>query len=229
MWKIILLMIFFITFASFSEAAEKSKVAVMDLGAYDGSYSNNLNTENIGAMASEYIIQALHENGKFTIIDREIVDEEIAAQRLKISGLIPPSVAKEIAQILKADYLIYCNINSVDSDSLTVEVVMNGGKFHSVKVCMIVRMVNVKTGDIVAVAKGEGVSKSSEIKVGKSKLGFITIGKHKIPQISVHNAAKKAAYSMVDKLVASLPFSGLIIADSIVSGFSYQESSSSLK
>lgn len=203
MWKFIFLTILFVTFTNFTNAAEKPKVAVMDLGAYDGSYSNNLNTDNVGAMASDYIIEALKENGKFSIISPEIITEEIAAQKLKISGLIPPSIAKEIAEILKVDYLIYGNINSVDSDSLTVEVVMNGGKFHSVKVCMIVRMVNVKTGDVVAVAKGEGVSKSSEIKVGKSKLGFITIGKHKIPQISVHNAAKKAAYSMVDKLVAS--------------------------
>lgn len=203
MWKIIFPAIFFVVFLNFAEAAEKPKVAVMDLGAYDGSYTNNLNTENIGAMASDYIIQALTENGKFKTISRELVTEEIAAQKLQISGLIPPSIAKEIAAILEVDYLIYGNINSVDSDSLTVEIVMNGGKFHSVKVCMIVRMMDVKTGDIVAVAKGEGVSKSSEIKAGTDKLGFITVGKHKIPQVSVHNAAKKAAYSMVDKLIVS--------------------------
>lgn len=203
MRQIICLAIIFATLTNIAAAAEKPRVAVMDLGAYDGSYSNRLNTDNIGAMASDYIIEALIENGKFTAIERETVAEEIAAQELKISGLIPPSIAKEIARILGVDYLIYGNINSVDSDSLTVEVVMNGGNFHSVKVCMIVRMMDVKTGDLVAVAKGEGVSKSSEIKAGTGKVGFITVGKHKIPQVSVHNATKKAAYSMVDKLVAS--------------------------
>lgn len=122
-------------------------------------------------------------------------------QKMKISGVIPPSIAKEIAKILNVDYLIYGDINSVDGDRLIIEVVSNGGKFHSVKVSMIVRMMNVKTGDIVTAARGEGISKSSEIKVGKGKIGFITIGKNKIPQVSVHNATKKAAFSMVDNLI----------------------------
>lgn len=204
MLKIIFTAIFFITFSNFANAAGKLTVAVMDLGAFNGAYSSDLNTENIGAMASDYIIEALSETGKFTIIDKENVAKEIDAQKMKISGVIPPSIAKEIAKILNVDYLIYGDINSVDGDSLIIEVVSNGGKFHSVKVSMIVRMMNVKTGDIVTAARGEGVSKSSEIKVGKGKIGFITIGKNKIPQISVHNATKKAAFSMVDNLIKNL-------------------------
>lgn len=201
MWKFICLTFFFVMFSNFADAADKPRVAVMDLGAFKDSYSSDLNTENIGAMAADYIIEALSETKKFTIIDRETFAKEMEDKKLKTSGIIPPSVAKEIAKILHVDYLVYGNVNSVDGDSLTVEVIMNGGNFHSVKVCMIVRVVEIETGNIIVAAKGEGVSKSSEIKVGKSKLGFITIGKNKIPQISVHNATKKAAYSMVDKLV----------------------------
>lgn len=202
MLKILRVLIFFTVISNFACAAEKPRVAVMDLGAYSGSVTSDLKTEHIGEAAAEYIIQALNNDGRFAVVDSANFAEKIAAKNLKTAGLIPPSVAREIAAICNVDYLIYGNISGVNSDSFILEVIKNGGKFHSLKVKMIVRMMKVETGDIVSMAEGVGVSKSSEIKLGKDNIGFITVGKDKIPQNSVINATKKAAYSMVKELGA---------------------------
>ena len=176
---------------------EKPRVAVMDLGARNSSEIKN----ETGAMASEYLAKALWNTGRFTIIDWENAEEEISAANLPTAGIIPPSAARKIAELLNVDYLIYGNINSVDSKDLTFEIAGNGGNFRSIKAALIIRVMNVKTGEILVVAKGEGVSKRSEIKSGAKNV-YITVGSKEVPFICVRNAIYKSADSAAEKIVA---------------------------
>ena len=204
--KILLTVILSVAFFSnFAEAADKYKVAVMDLGEFSGAYTSELSTENIGAMVSEYIVQALNKDGRFKVIERRLFEEQLKKKNLQQAGIIPAEQAAEIAKILGVDYLIYGNVNNVGGNSGIFEVVKyGGGKVHELRARLIIRMVDVKKdiSRIVAAGKGEGFSKSSEVKLGDDTK-FIKIGTAKIPQVSVHNAAKKAAYDAVAKLTES--------------------------
>ena len=60
-------------------------------------------------------------------------------------------------------------------------------------------MMNVETGDIICIAKGEGKSKNA-----KSAVVLIEVGNTKVSQDSVHNALKKAAFQSVDILINRL-------------------------
>ena len=199
----IILGIFFllaVTFTNFVEAADKPKVAVMDLGEFSGAFTSELSTDNVGAMVSVHIIKSLTDEKKFTVIDKETFEKQLAAKNLQISGLISPNKAREIAKILNVDYLIYGNVDNVDGIEKVFDVKLNGGKFNELKVRLTVRMMDVKTGKILMAVKGEGISKSTEIKGGKGTL-TIKIGTTEIPQICVHNAMQKAAQDVVDKLI----------------------------
>ena len=182
---------------------EMPKVAVMDFGKLSNA-AGGINTDNIGLAVSDYIIQALVDSGKFKVMSKDHLEEILAENNLDITGIIPPSKAKKIGEILGVRYIIYGNVNDVNSDTFTLEVIANGADVHTVKALIIARMMDVETGDIITAARGEGKSKSSKVKVGVSNVAYLTIGTAKVPQVSVHNAIKKAAYSMVDLLIKRL-------------------------
>lgn len=188
---------------AYAEMHEKPVVAVMDFGKHSDA-ANEIIIDNVGTMASDYIIEALVESKKFTVVAKDFMEETLAAEGLDTSGIIPPSRARKIGKILGVRYIIYGNVNDVNSDTLTVNVISNGADVHTVKALIIARMMDVETGDIVTAARGEGQSKSSKVQFGTSHAGYFTIGSKRVSQVSVHNAVKKAAYSMVELLVKRL-------------------------
>ena len=187
----------FCTSIALAQDSSKPKVAVVDFGQLNGAMTGKLNTDKIGAMCIDYIVEALVESGKFYLMSRELVADKLAEEKLNIIGNIPPSAIRRIGEIIGADYLIIGNVYGVGGDQSVIEIASNGAKINSVKACLIARMVEVSTGKIVAMAEGRGESKSSLVKVGKKDFGFITIGTKSIPQVSVHNSVKKAAFSLV--------------------------------
>ena len=198
------LLTIFLLMMIFSQAsAEKIKVAVMDFGQYSGAITSDINSENIGVMTSDYLIEALVESGYFEVISKELVEEKFAEENISTVGIISPSRAKKISEILGVRYLIYGNVNSLGSDSVSLEVSGSGGKFHSIKAKVIPRMMDATNGDVVGMVSGEGVSKSSEVKIS-AKFITIKIGSYKVPQVCVHNSIKKAAYNSVDAMIEQL-------------------------
>ena len=176
----------------------RPRVAVVDFGQLSGAMTGKINTDKVGAMCLDYIIEALVDSGKFYLMSRELVAEKLADEKLTDSGIISRDTIRRIGEILDVDFLIIGNVYGVGADQSIIEVVSNGAKVNSVKACLIARMVDVRTGKIVAAAEGRGESKSSLVKAGTNKFGFITIGTKNIPQVSVHNSVKKAAFSLVE-------------------------------
>ena len=191
-------------FAFAAEIPDRPTVAVMDFGKHTGATTKDIVMTNTDKTASDYIIEALVESHHYDVMSKELLEEKIAAEGLNTTGLVDPDTAKRIGEMLGVRYIIYGNLNDVSGSSTGCKIVVSGGNVHTVKAHIIARMMDVETGDIVMAAKGEGSSKSAEVKAGTEKVGYITIGSKKISQVSVHNSLKKAAYNMVDKLTERL-------------------------
>lgn len=209
MKSIVLLVVCMLLNLSGGEAAvlaayERPTVAVMDFGKHIGAASTDIVLDNTEKTSSDYIIEALVENGRYDVVDKDLLAEKLAEQSLNTTGIIDPDTARRIGEILGVRYIIYGNLNDVTGSSTGVDIYYAGANVHTVKAHIIARMMDVNTGDIVMAAKGEGSSKSSIVKAGEAKVGYITIGTAQISQISVHNSIKKAAYAMVDKLTERL-------------------------
>ncbi len=190
-----LLAVMFLTFlicAPNVEAADKPRVMFMDLGTHSFSISQQL--------ASDYLVESLVTGGNFIVTDFETLKETIHAQR-RNSEESYLSAARKIAEQFNIDYLIYGNFDRADNDNFMLETKFEKQKFQSIQAVLIVRMMNVKTGEIVAVVKGEGVSKRSELDAEDLK----TLDNNKVPMNSVHNAIRKAAFDAVDKLIKNFP------------------------
>ena len=168
-----------------------SSVAVMDLGIHERTSEPDVNLLNAEKASGEYVIQRLVATNNFNVKDRTLILNVL--QKFDMLGLIDPDTAKKIGEILGIRYIIYGNVIDVSVAVEKVGVVVNTVKAH-----IVIRIMDIETGNILMAAKGEGQSASGFI--GDSEKNFFFIGTTKVSQTAVHNALQKAAFQAVDIL-----------------------------
>ena len=181
-------------------SAENKTVAVMDLGTHPGAVPIDINILNAGRVASDYSIEFLIDDGSFDVMDKALIEDILDEENIKYEGIIDPDTAQTIGQMLGAKYLIYGNVNDVTLSDIGAKSIVGGVTVCTVKSHVILRMMDVATGDIVSMGKGEGASKSSRIKAGVPVL-TIDVGTRTVTQDSVHNAIREAAYNAAASLI----------------------------
>lgn len=174
---------------------DNASVAVMDMGVHKGTSDPDVNLLRAEGASSEYVIQRLVETKHFEVKDRTLMLD--ALQKFKMTGLIDPETAKKIGEILGVRYIVYGNVVDVVVDVDKSLVTVNTVKAH-----LVIRIMEVETGNILMAAKGEGRSASAF--VGDSEQNFIVIGTTKVSQTAVHNALQKAAFQATDTLIERL-------------------------
>ena len=190
---LIIIIVILMTFAS-GEATliEKgASVGVMDLGVHKGTSDPDVNLIRAEGASSEYVIQRLVETKNFEVKDRTLILNVL--EKFNMLGLIDPDTAKKIGEILGVRYIVYGNVVDVVVEVEKALVTVNTVKAH-----IVIRIMDIETGNILMAAKGEGQSASGFI--GDSEKNFFFIGSTKVSQTAVHNALKKAAFQAVDVL-----------------------------
>lgn len=190
---ILILASLLIIFSS-SSAAQIEKgasVGVMDLGVHKGTSDPDVNLLRAEGASSEYVIQRLVETKNFEVKDRTLILNVL--EKFNMLGLIDPDTAKKIGEILGVRYIVYGNVVDVVVEVEKALVTVNTVKAH-----IVIRIMDIETGNILMAAKGEGQSASGFI--GDSEKNFFFIGTTKVSQTAVHNALQKAAFQAVDIL-----------------------------
>ena len=190
-----------------SEAATvepDASVAVMDFGTHPGAVPIDINILNAGQAANEYVTFRLIESGKLNVIDRFMVEETIENEGLNTTGLIDPDTARRLGEILGVQYIVCGNINDVTLSDVGTKILSSGVTVCTVKAHLIMRMLNVETGEILMASKGEGKSKSSFVRVSGGPILTVEVGRTKVTQDSVHNVIEQSAFGAVDILLERL-------------------------
>lgn len=182
-------------------------IAVMDFGTRPGATPSEINIQNAEYTSSEYIILQLLKNGKLDVIDKDTAMSTLRAEGLNTTGVIDPEAALRIGKILGVRHIIYGNVSNVSTsttgvgfDSLALGL---GVDVCTVKAHLIARVMDVETGDIIMMVKGDGESKSSYTSVGSKGL-VLKIGTNSVTMDSVHNSIQKAGVQIADKISAKL-------------------------
>lgn len=179
----------------------------MDFGTRPGATPSEINIQNAEYTSSEYIILQLIKNGNLDVIDKDTAMSTIRAENLNTTGLIDPDTAKRIGKLLGVKHIIYGNVSNVSTSNNGVGVDVSafslGVDVCTVKAHLIARVMDVETGAIIMMLKGDGESKSSYTKAGVSNV-VLSIGTSKVTMDSVHNAIQKAGVQIADKLSAKL-------------------------
>lgn len=199
-WAELIFMVIGIMVYMAGTASAAPAVAVMDFGIHQNTAAEYLVVDGRNA-ADDYIMARLLEKKKFELTDRLVIEEEINKENLNITGVIDADTAKRLGELLGVPYIIYGNIIDVCEDSMGGSYQGIGLDTHTIISHINLRMMDTRTGEILAVVKGEGRSSGSYVKAKIARIDTVKIGNISASMDSVHNAVKKAAYDAVDKLL----------------------------
>jgi curli biogenesis system outer membrane secretion channel CsgG len=214
-------------FAAAAFGQDKKRIAVMDFdyaavqSSSDGIFGNNV---DVGKSIANLLVDRLVSGGAYSVIERKALDKIIAEQNFSNSDRADPSSASRIGKLLSVNAIIVGTISQFGSEDKTTNVGGAGaagitGRFgvggvskkQSKAIVQIsARLVNVDTGEILAVAQGHGESsRSSASMVGTGGNwsdaggGAIDMGSANFASTILGEATNKAVASLAGQLSQS--------------------------
>ncbi len=132
---------------------------------------------DIGKGIADILVTELVNDGTYRVIERKALDKILAEQDFSTSDRANPETAAKIGKILGVKYIIIGSVTTFGMDTKKVGVSgvawadklglgKVGTKKTKAKVVINARMIDVDTGEIVAVAKGTGESKRTGLLLG---------------------------------------------------------------
>jgi curli biogenesis system outer membrane secretion channel CsgG len=207
--------------ASGNAQTSRPTVALLDFdyGSVNHWWGGN---EDIGKGIADLIVDGLVEDGSFRVIERKKIDAILNEQNFNASDRVDPTAkAAKIGKALGVKYLIVGSITKFGTEDSKKGV--GGGGFGSkfgigsvgksegkANVAISARMIDSSTGEIMAVAKGEGQSKRSGLMLGgagggggKAGVGSIDFSNSNFKDTIIGEATEIAVKQVVDKLIAA--------------------------
>ncbi len=163
-------------------ADRKKRVAVMDFeyGTVRSSSAALFGSDvDIGKGISDLLVKKLVQDGTYSVIERRALDKILAEQNFSNSDRANPASAAKIGKLLGVDAIIVGSITQFGGENKNTKVGGGGGgwggfgvggiglKKSKAIVGLDARIVDIDTGEILAVAEGKGESQRS----GTSLLG----------------------------------------------------------
>lgn len=205
----IILALLFLTVTLNVEAAARSpmKVAVLEFGNYEGIDIDSIKIA-VRQTVYDHVVDSLTNSERFIVIEREWLDEFLNQSGLEyMPGSIDPETARRIGEALDVPYLLCGNVLGISAEERETNVLENGVVLYTVRASLVMTLIDVRTGQFVAMEDGTGKSSSSKVKTAVS-LETFTIGAKQVSQISLANALRKAADEMIGALIKHLDARG---------------------
>lgn len=177
-------------------------------------------TWDIGNGISDMLVDALLEDGSYRLIERKRLDAILAEQNFSNSERADPSAATiaKVGKALGVKYIVTGSITKFGLEKKNIGVGgsgWGGGKFGvgrvgtekgKGQVAITARMIDTTTGEIMASAKGEGVSTRSGLALGggggggAGGSGGISMGSSDYRQTVMGEATELAVLQVAEKL-----------------------------
>jgi curli biogenesis system outer membrane secretion channel CsgG len=157
-------------------ATRKLRVAVMDFdyatvqSASSAMFGTNV---DVGKGITDLVITDLVKDGTYSVIERQALDKLLTEQNFSNSNRADPSTAARLGKLAGVDYIIIGAITQFGNETQNRNVGGGGGGWHGygiggvghsnskANVAINARIINVDTGEILAVAEGSGESSRS--------------------------------------------------------------------
>ena len=221
MRRIVLAFLVVLLLSSLTLAAPKKRVALLD---FDFASIQNWWGGNwdIGKGIADILVTRLVNDGTYSVVERKALDAIIAEQNFSNSDRANPSTASQIGKVLGVDCIIVGSITQFGTEDKKVGIGGFGGRLGGfgggkvgtskgiAKVVINTRMVDVNTGEILAVAEGKGQSKRSGMMLGGMGGGGggfgggeIDMGSSNFRETILGEATDMAADDVAKQLVAA--------------------------
>jgi curli biogenesis system outer membrane secretion channel CsgG len=205
----------------------KPRVAVMDFDyatvqtATSALFGTNV---DVGKGITDLLITGLVNDGTYSIIERQALDKLMSEQNFSNSNRADPNSAAKLGKLLGVDAIIIGAITEFGNETQKKNIGGGGGNWggfgiggigHSnskANVHIDARVINVETGEILAVAEGTGESSRSSTSLlggGGNWHGFgggnVDFGSSNFQQTIIGEATKAAVDKLSANLIADAP------------------------
>jgi curli biogenesis system outer membrane secretion channel CsgG len=203
-------------------AKRRPRIAVLDFdyatvqSSTSAMFGSNV---DVGKGITDLLVTGLVKDGTYSIIERKALDKIMAEQNFSTSQRADPSSAAKLGKLLGVDAIVVGSITQFGNETKKTNVGGGGyglggfgigGVGHSksnANVGISARLVNVDTGEILAVAEGAGTSSRSSTSLLGSGGGWwnggggnVDFGSSNFQETIIGEATKKA----VDQLTAGV-------------------------
>ena len=204
--------------------ARKKRVAIMDFdyATVHAGVSQIFGQDiDIGKGVSDLLVTKLVKDGNYSVIERKALDKIMAEQNFSNSDRANPSSAAKIGKLLGVDAIIVGSITQFGNDTKNTNIGGAGGnwggyglgglgrKKSKAIVALTARMVDVDTGEILAVAEGKGESQRNSTSLlggGGNWHGFgngnVDLGSSDFENTIIGEATKAAVDQMTTEVIA---------------------------
>jgi curli biogenesis system outer membrane secretion channel CsgG len=208
-----------------AQAQNRPRVAVLDFDyatvqtTSAAIFGTNI---DVGKGITDLLITNLVKDGSFSVIERQAIDKLLAEQNFANSDRADPSTAARIGKMAGVHYIVIGAITEFGNETKKTNLGGMGGNWHGfgaggvghsnskANVAINARIVNVETGEIVAVAEGSGQSSRSSTSLlggGGNWHGFgagkADFGSSDFQQTIIGEATKAAVEKLTADLVAN--------------------------
>jgi curli biogenesis system outer membrane secretion channel CsgG len=218
----------------------RPRIAVLDFdyGTVQTASSAMFGTNvDVGKGIVDLLVTGLVKDGSDSVIERKALDKILAEQNFSNSNRADPSSAAKIGKLLGVDAIIEGSITEFGNETKKTNLGGGGGNWHGVgiggfghsnskaNVAITARIINIDTGEIMAVADGTGQSSRSSTSMlggGGNWNGFgaghADFGSSNFQQTIIGEATKAAVDQLTTNLVADAPKVGVrtIVVEGLV-------------
>jgi len=209
----------------------KPRIAVLDFdyGTVQ-TYSSAMFGTNVdvGKGIVDLLVTGLVKDGTYSVIERKALDKILAEQNFSNSDRANPSSAAKIGKLLGVDAIVEGSITEFGNETKKTNLGGGGGNWHGfgvggfghsnskANVAVTARVINIDTGEIMAVADGTGQSsRSSTSMLGNGGNwsgwggGHADFGSSDFQQTIIGEATKAAVDQLTTNLVSQAPKVGV--------------------
>ncbi len=205
-------------------APRRARIAVMDFdyatvqSSSAAMFGSNI---DVGKGITDLLISDLVKNGTFSIIERSALDKIMAEQNFNNSQRADPTSAARLGKLLGVDAIIVGAVTQFGNETKNQNVGGSGGGWHgygvggighsksNANVGLTARIVNVETGEILAIAEGSGTSSRSSTSLlggggnwGGFGNGNVDFGSSNFQETIIGEATKKAVDTLTTSVVS---------------------------
>jgi len=154
-----------------------------------------------GEGISDMLVTELVNSGRFSVVERERLDEVLQEQNLAREGVVNAATAARIGRILGVQLFVFGTVTqfSLDSKIITLPVVGELAEWRA-RCTLNARLVNVETSEIMAAVTGQGAKSQTNVKLSErwGDLSGFTFGSSRFQEHILGKATTKAVEDVAE-------------------------------
>jgi len=156
-----------------------------------------------GEGISDMLVTELVNSGRFSVVERERLDEVLQEQNLAREGVVNAATAARIGRILGVQLFVFGTVTQFSLDSKVIELPVAGKVAEWRARCTLnARLVNVETSEIMAAVTGQGAESQSNVALSErwGDLSGFTFGSSRFAEHILGKATTKAVEDVAEKI-----------------------------